>query len=201
MLKIFLGCSLVICAFMMCLGMTLLILACAVPKHKVFYPFFVLIFYLLSALPMLWVRNRSNGLSGDIDRRIEIMAFFTTGMIFSAFALPIVLAHSLVVRIWNCIIRLTSLIIFEIIFSLDNMDGVWFNFSCQYCQLCNVCHLHIKIRRLLLWQYVLKPPGHLIIWKFSSYGWGIMIIPLKWHTLNQRQMDKNIQRPFNTNKI
>lgn len=85
---------------MMCLGMTLLILACAVPKHKVFYPFFVLLFYLLSALPMLWVRNRSNSMGGEIDRRMEIAIFFITGMIFSAFALPVVLAHSLVVNIY-----------------------------------------------------------------------------------------------------
>lgn len=47
---------------------------------------------------MLWVRKNSNSMSGETDRPMEIAIFFITGMIFSAFALPIVLAHSLVVN-------------------------------------------------------------------------------------------------------
>lgn len=82
---------------MTCLGMTFLISACAVPKAKVFYPFFVLIFYVLSVLPMLIVKRLNPG--PETNPKTEFALFLTAGMVLSAFALPIVLTNSGVVSV------------------------------------------------------------------------------------------------------
>lgn len=75
--------------------MTFLILACAVPQPKIFYPFFVLLFYVLSVLPMLIAKRVNPG--SETNPKTEFALFLTAGMVLSAFALPIVLAHSGVV--------------------------------------------------------------------------------------------------------
>jgi len=75
--------------------MTFLILACAVPTPKIFYPFFVLLFYVLSVLPVLIAKRYTPG--AETNPKTEFALFLTAGMVLSAFALPIVLAHSAVV--------------------------------------------------------------------------------------------------------
>lgn len=77
--------------------MTFLILACAVPQPKIFYPFFVLLFYILSVLPMLIAKRFSLG--SETSPKTEFALFLTAGMVLSAFGLPIVLAHSGVVSV------------------------------------------------------------------------------------------------------
>lgn len=90
--------SLIISAFMTCVGMTFLILACAVPTKKIFYPFFVLLFYVLSVIPMLIAKRLNPG--SETNAKTEFALFITAGMVLSAFALPIVLAHTGVVS-WH----------------------------------------------------------------------------------------------------
>ncbi|XP_067634252.1 leptin receptor gene-related protein [Eurosta solidaginis] len=97
--------GLLICAFLTSLGMTFLILACAVPQPKIFYPFFVLLFYVLSVLPV-FVANRLNP-GNETNPRTEFALFLCAGMVLSAFALPLVLAHSEVIS-WTAAI-LTSI--------------------------------------------------------------------------------------------
>lgn len=75
--------------------MTFLILACAVPTPKIFYPFFVLLFYVLSVLPVFISKRTTPGT--ETNPKTEFALFLTAGMVLSAFALPIVLAHSAVV--------------------------------------------------------------------------------------------------------
>lgn len=84
-------------AFLTCLGMTFIILACAVPNPKIFYPFFVFLFYALTFLPIL-IAHRSNADNGTTPC-LEFAYFLTAGLVLSAFALPVVLARSAVVSI------------------------------------------------------------------------------------------------------
>ncbi|EDW92619.2 leptin receptor gene-related protein [Drosophila yakuba] len=84
-----------ICAFLTCIGLTFLILACAVPSPKIFYPFFVLLFYVLSVLPVFIAKRTTPG--NETNPKSEFALFLTAGMVLSAFALPIVLAHAAVI--------------------------------------------------------------------------------------------------------
>lgn len=77
------------------MGLTFLILACAVPTPKIFYPFFVLLFYALAAIPVFVAKRTTPG--SETNPKVEFAHFLTTGMVISAFALPIVLAHAAVV--------------------------------------------------------------------------------------------------------
>ncbi|EDW73951.2 uncharacterized protein Dwil_GK21640 [Drosophila willistoni] len=101
--------ALLVCAFLTCLGMTFLILACAVPTPKIFYPFFVLLFYALSVLPV-FIAKRTTPLN-ETNPKVEFALFLTAGMILSAFALPIVLAHSSVITWTACTFTIIANII------------------------------------------------------------------------------------------
>uniref|UniRef100_A0A0K8VAY0 Leptin receptor gene-related protein n=2 Tax=Bactrocera latifrons TaxID=174628 RepID=A0A0K8VAY0_BACLA len=87
--------ALLVCAFLTCLGMTFLILACAVPQPKIFYPFFVLLFYVLSVIPVFIAKRFNQG--NETNPKTEFALFLCAGMVLSAFAFPIVLAHSQVI--------------------------------------------------------------------------------------------------------
>lgn len=75
--------------------MTFIILACAVPNPKIYYPFFVFLFYILSCIP-IFIANRNNR-DGGTTPCVEFAYFLTAGIVLSAFALPIILARSVVV--------------------------------------------------------------------------------------------------------
>uniref|UniRef100_A0A1B0BP31 Uncharacterized protein n=1 Tax=Glossina palpalis gambiensis TaxID=67801 RepID=A0A1B0BP31_9MUSC len=64
-------------------------IACAVPQPKIFYPFFVLIFYVLSVIPMMLAKRLSPG--SETNPKTEFALFLTSGMVLSSFALPIIL--------------------------------------------------------------------------------------------------------------
>ncbi|XP_075165226.1 leptin receptor gene-related protein [Haematobia irritans] len=101
--------ALLICAFMTCIGMTFLILACAVPQQKIFYPFFVLLFYVLSVIPIVLAKRLNPG--SETNPKTEFALFITSGMVLSAFALPIVLAHTGTITWLGCIFTLVSNVI------------------------------------------------------------------------------------------
>lgn len=90
-ISIFFYCSLLISAVLICFGMTFIILACAIPQPKLFYPFFVFIFYLLSIIPVIIARRVTP--NNDTNPRSEFALFLAAGFVLSAFALPIVLAR------------------------------------------------------------------------------------------------------------
>lgn len=101
--------TILICAVLTCVGMTFIILACAVPKVKIFYPFFVLLFYALSVLPV-FISSRFTP-PEQTDPKSEFALFLTAGMILSAFAFPIVLAHSSVITWLACILTIMGNIV------------------------------------------------------------------------------------------
>jgi len=81
--------ALVALAFSGSIGLLFLFLACALPQFNNWYPFTVIVFYLLSPIPTLISRRYSN--DGDSSNPCKEFAWFiTTGIVVSAFALPIV---------------------------------------------------------------------------------------------------------------
>merc|ERR1712154_338810 len=79
-------------AFTGSIGLMFLFLACALPQFNNWYPFTVIIFYLLSPIPSMVARRHSDD-SASNPRR-ELAYFLTTGIVISAFALPIVLSRA-----------------------------------------------------------------------------------------------------------
>jgi hypothetical protein len=57
------------------------------------YPFFVVLFYVLSPLPTLIGRRFSDDMNATSSLK-EFCTFITTGIVISAFALPILLARA-----------------------------------------------------------------------------------------------------------
>lgn len=84
--------ALVILAFAGSIGMTLVILGCALPQYKVWWPLFVVLFYILSPIPTLIARRHSD--DNGSNPCLELAIFITMGCVISSFALPIVLARS-----------------------------------------------------------------------------------------------------------
>jgi len=84
--------SLVALAFSGSIGLLFLFLACALPQFNNWYPFTVVIFYLLSPIPTLIAKRHSEDSASNPCR--ELAWFLTTGIVISAFALPIVLARA-----------------------------------------------------------------------------------------------------------
>merc|ERR1712126_583868 len=84
--------ALVALAFSGSIGLLFLFLACALPQFNNWYPFTVVIFYLLSPIPTLIAKRHSEDSSSNPCR--ELAWFLTTGIVISAFALPIVLARA-----------------------------------------------------------------------------------------------------------
>merc|ERR1712106_100547 len=84
--------SLVALAFSGSIGLLFLFLACALPQFNNWDPFTGVIFYLLSPIPTLIAKRHSEDSASNPCR--ELAWFLTTGIVISAFALPIVLARA-----------------------------------------------------------------------------------------------------------
>jgi len=85
--------ALVSLAFTGSIGMTLLVVGCALYNN--WWPFFVIIFYILAPVPMLLARRYSSSSGmGPSNACQELAVFLTMGIIISAFGLPIVLARA-----------------------------------------------------------------------------------------------------------
>jgi len=78
-------------AFTGSIGLMFLFLGCALPTYN-WWPFFVVIFYLLAPFPTLITRRYTDGGEGSTLK--DVCAFFTSGIVLSAFALPMVLARA-----------------------------------------------------------------------------------------------------------
>ncbi|KAJ3638800.1 hypothetical protein MTP99_002133 [Tenebrio molitor] len=80
--------ALVTLAFTGSIGMTMIILACGLPQYKLWWPFFVVLFYVLAPIPTLLARRYTEH-QGSSNSCLETAIFITMGLIVSAFALPI----------------------------------------------------------------------------------------------------------------
>ncbi|PBC28850.1 Leptin receptor overlapping transcript [Apis cerana cerana] len=87
--------KLVLLAFGGSIGMTFVILGCALPTYKVWWPFFVVLFYILAPVPTIIARRyTTNDFENNPNPCLELAIFITMGFVVSSFALPIVLARS-----------------------------------------------------------------------------------------------------------
>ncbi|KAK3874649.1 hypothetical protein Pmani_031840 [Petrolisthes manimaculis] len=89
--------ALVALAFGATIGLTFLFLACALPQYANWWPFFVVVFYVLSPVPSLIARRVSED-SGGSNPCKEMAYFITTILVVSAFGLPIVLARAPIIN-------------------------------------------------------------------------------------------------------
>jgi len=116
------------------LGMTLLVVGCATNTN--WYPFFVIIFYMMSPIPILISRRyNAAGLGGGASSACQELAIFVTvGIIISSFGLPIILArHNSVISLGACLFTMGANIIvfltilgFFVTFGSEEMDySMW----------------------------------------------------------------------------
>ncbi|XP_026762998.1 leptin receptor gene-related protein [Galleria mellonella] len=121
--------GLVSLAFLGSIGMTFVILACALPQYKIWWPFFVVLFYVLSPIPTMIARRQSDSTGGTNSPCMETAIFITMGFIVSSFALPIVLTRADVIQLGACCLTIAGNIIvyltilgFFTVFDMDDSD-------------------------------------------------------------------------------
>uniref|UniRef100_A0A9L0RAV8 Leptin receptor gene-related protein n=1 Tax=Equus caballus TaxID=9796 RepID=A0A9L0RAV8_HORSE len=89
--------ALVALSFSGAIGLTFLMLGCALEDYGVYWPLFVLIFYVISPIPHFIAKRATDDSDAASSACRELAYFFTTGIVVSAFGLPIILARVAVV--------------------------------------------------------------------------------------------------------
>ncbi|XP_059168568.1 leptin receptor gene-related protein-like [Physella acuta] len=109
-------------AFACALGVTFLVLGCAL--YESWWPMFVLVFYFLSPLPTLVARRLSSGYDSSSSACIELSIFFTTGIVVSAIGLPVILARAEVIKLGACALVVSgNVVVFLTIFAYFKIFG------------------------------------------------------------------------------
>ncbi|XP_078492325.1 leptin receptor gene-related protein-like [Ciona intestinalis] len=85
--------GLVLLALTGSVSLTFLMLSCVLPQFGVYWPLFVLMFYFMAPIPIFIARRFSDGDSVSTACK-ELAFFFTTGIVVSAFGLPVILARA-----------------------------------------------------------------------------------------------------------
>ncbi|XP_023650391.1 leptin receptor gene-related protein [Paramormyrops kingsleyae] len=83
-------------------GLMFLMLACGLEQYGVYWPLFVLIFYVLTPIPLLIVRRLGEDGDSSSSACRELAFFFATGIVVSSFGLPVVLARATVIKWGAC---------------------------------------------------------------------------------------------------
>uniref|UniRef100_A0A8C9TSR8 Leptin receptor overlapping transcript-like 1 n=1 Tax=Scleropages formosus TaxID=113540 RepID=A0A8C9TSR8_SCLFO len=81
------------------IGLMFLMLGCALPVYDKYWPLFVLFFYILSPIPYCISRRVVDDTDAASNACKELAVFLTTGIVVSAFGLPIVFARAQVVSV------------------------------------------------------------------------------------------------------
>ncbi|XP_061551187.1 leptin receptor gene-related protein [Phycodurus eques] len=89
-------------------GLTFLLLGCAIEQYGVYWPLFVLIFYALSPLPVFISRRLGDDADSSSNACRELSIFVTTGIVVSAFGLPVVLARNSTIQWGACGLVMTG---------------------------------------------------------------------------------------------
>ncbi|XP_055723495.1 leptin receptor gene-related protein-like [Salvelinus fontinalis] len=84
------------------IGLTFLLLSCALEQYGVYWPLFILFFYILSPIPTFISRRLSDDSDVASNACRELAYFLTTGIVVSAFALPIIMARGAVIQLGAC---------------------------------------------------------------------------------------------------
>lgn len=121
--------GLVALAFSASVGLMLVVLACALPSiGGVWWPMFVLLFYVLSPIPLLIAGRISEAdvLSGSSSAIKETCLFITTGIVVCAYGLPIVLCRVKAIEVIAAVLVMAgntwcfiTILIFFMIFNRD----------------------------------------------------------------------------------
>nr|XP_056701165.1 leptin receptor gene-related protein [Euleptes europaea] len=84
------------------IGLTFLMLGCALENYGVYWPLFVLIFYAICPIPHLIAKRISDDTDAASSACSELAHFVTTGIVVSAFGFPIILARVAVIAWGAC---------------------------------------------------------------------------------------------------
>lgn len=127
--------ALVTLAFTGSIGMTFVILACALPAVKVWWPMIVVLFYLLAPIPTLIARRQQERFGNAQQSCMDLAIFITMGLVVSSFALPMIMARTkeptielsacYLTLIGNTVIYFTYIGFFLTLFQDDY--GIWNN--------------------------------------------------------------------------
>uniref|UniRef100_A0A8C9H6W2 Leptin receptor gene-related protein n=1 Tax=Piliocolobus tephrosceles TaxID=591936 RepID=A0A8C9H6W2_9PRIM len=99
--------ALVALSFSGAIGLTFLMLGCALEDYGVYWPLFVLIFHAISPIPHFIAKRVTYDSDATSSACRELAYFFTTGIVVSAFGFPVILARVAVVSfIFYCFAQL-----------------------------------------------------------------------------------------------
>nr|XP_057923050.1 leptin receptor gene-related protein-like [Doryrhamphus excisus] len=106
------------------IGLTFLLLGCAPPQYGVYWPMFVMVFYILSPIPGMISKRLSDSSDASHNPCKELAYFITTGIVVSAFGLPIVLARNTTIAWGACAFVITgNVVVFLTIFGFFAVFG------------------------------------------------------------------------------
>ncbi|XP_015425625.1 PREDICTED: leptin receptor gene-related protein [Myotis davidii] len=94
--------SLVLLSFSGAIGLTFLMLGCALEDYGVYWPLFVLIFHAISPIPHFIAKRATYDSDATSSACRELAYFFTTGIVVSAFGFPVILARVAVIKWGAC---------------------------------------------------------------------------------------------------
>eukprot|EP00063_Salmo_salar_P080057 XP_014054892.1 PREDICTED: leptin receptor overlapping transcript-like 1 isoform X2 [Salmo salar] len=76
------------------IGLMFLMLGCALPVYDKYWPLFLLFFYILAPIPYCISRRIVEDTDSASNACKELALFLTTGIVVSAFGLPIIFARA-----------------------------------------------------------------------------------------------------------
>ncbi|XP_032873828.1 leptin receptor overlapping transcript-like 1 isoform X2 [Amblyraja radiata] len=81
------------------IGLMFLMLGCTLPEYNKYWPLFVLFFYIISPIPYCIATRVVDDTDAASSACKELAIFLTTGIVVSAFGLPIIFARATLIAI------------------------------------------------------------------------------------------------------